>query len=902
MFRSLRSQIIVALAILIAILLLQVYFSSTTQSMLMQSQITINHSYENVALVYELERDVIDLQRHLLIHKETASTTSISRFYELMTLVKEKLSLFEQDAQIISSTTLEPDLLQRMRVHLNDYEENFSNVIDLRNQRKVISNEDIRLKFNHLNQLISQYKSNNNNKGNSISATTALVVKYHLAAAENNINQYLTSPDSEHITEINHQLRSINEVIPLNFNEREKIITLVETIKKSFFRLSQITRGYVFLVNVVMAGSANEFLYLTKKLRETVLNEQLILNEKSELDAQQAQIKMIVVALINITITFLVALFLFGRMIKPIRSITTVFTKLANGEDILEIPGIKRRDEIGNLAKAANVFHDKNKQTSELLSSAQAMNSVQQALNEELKVAKQKAELAVESKSMFLANMSHEIRTPMNGIIGLIELTRNTELNAKQAHHLQMAAYSGQIMMNVINDILDFSKIEAGKMEVEFVEFNIDELIENLISVVSTLLENKDIKFRVQTSSLPKYLYGDPLRISQILLNLCNNAIKFTQQGLVEVTIGFKPAEQDYLLIQVSDTGIGMNQAQVALIFNSFTQADGSTSRQYGGTGLGLTIVKELSLLMGGDVSVSSTEGQGSQFNIDLRTNTTRDTKAITVLDYNGEIFYLADNVPYLDTRSFDSLKISPTVITRDELSVLKDRSQQLNAQASKSLTPNILLIDESQLEYLADNPELLTYIRDLTLQIGLVIDGKPDSLLKDLKDKIQASVLSHPFTPRQYHDFFVALSEQNVVAEVEVQQKNTTQFSGHILIVEDNAINQVVAESMTEQLGLSCDIADNGQEALDKVLQNPAYDLILMDVQMPIMGGYEATKAIRAAGFNDLIICGLSANAMQEDYDLAKEAGMDDYLTKPIEPELFQHMLAKYLKLDTDK
>ena len=188
MFRSLKNQIIVVLAILISILVLQVYFSRTTQSILMQSQISINYSYENVALVYELERDIIDLQRHLLIHKETASSTSISRFYELMTLIKVKLTLFEKDEKIVSSSTLESDLLKRMREHLNDYEENFSSVISLRTQRKVISDKNIRLKFNNLNQLITKQ---------DFIDSTALAIKLHLAIAEKNINQYLISPDSE---------------------------------------------------------------------------------------------------------------------------------------------------------------------------------------------------------------------------------------------------------------------------------------------------------------------------------------------------------------------------------------------------------------------------------------------------------------------------------------------------------------------------------------------------------------------------------------------------------------------------------------------------------------------------------------------------------------------------------
>jgi len=879
MFHSLKSQIIFVLAALISILVIQAFFSRTTQSTLIQSQETLNHSYDNVGLVYELERDVIDLQRNLLIYKETASTTSNSRFYELMTQVEKKLSLFEKNSNI----TVETGLLDRMRGHLNDYKENFSSVIDGRSEREHIFNVKLRLKFNRLNQLITEYEQ----KKLGISKSPILAMKYHLAKVDKYINQYVISPDSEHTAQINQQLANTKSVIPIDFTESQQANTLIKGLKKDIFRLSQITRGYIFLVNVVMAGSANEFLYLTKKLRKTVLDEQLYLIEKAKLSAEKAQIRTGIVAFFSIAMTLLVALIIFEKMIKPIRSITDVFTKLVNGEDIIEIPGIKRKDEIGNLAKSANVFHDKNMQTSELLSSAQEMNNVQIALNKELKIAKQKAELAAESKSMFLANMSHEIRTPMNGIIGLIELTRNTELTEQQTHHLKMAAYSGRVMMNVINDILDFSKIEAGKMEVEFVEFNINELIENIISAVSSLLEEKEIKFRVITSpSLPKFLFGDPLRISQILLNLCNNAIKFTQQGLVEVSIDFKSAEQDHLLIEVSDTGIGMSQAQVETIFNSFTQADGSTSRKYGGTGLGLTIVKELSLLMGGDVSVSSTEGQGSHFSVTLQTKTTNATKAIEVLDYKGEIFYLADSAPYLNDLNLESLNISPIMITREDLYALKVNSQALST----------LLIDESQLNCLDINSDTLIHIKDLTIQIGLIIDGKLDSSSSILQDKIQANILSHPHTPSQYYEFFVSLSGQDTASEIKSLEHEKHLFKGNILIVEDNAINQIVAETMAAQLGLNCDIAENGQDAVDKIMQNSNYDLILMDVQMPIMGGYEATRIIRAAGLNDLVICGLSANAMKDDFDLAKESGMNDYLTKPIEPASLQKMFEKYL------
>ena len=283
---------------------------------------------------------------------------------------------------------------------------------------------------------------------------------------------------------------------------------------------------------------------------------------------------------------------------------------------IVELRESQLSNEIGALARAAAVFQQKNEQTQQLLEESQQLNAQQEQLNQQLEQEKHKAEKATAMKSEFLANMSHEIRTPMNGIIGLIDLTLKTQLEEKQRFYLEKAAYSSQLMMGVINDILDFSKIEAGKLDISPTQVDLNPLIDNLIASLQPKATEKSLLLRIDVDpNLPAQILIDPLRFSQILLNLGSNAIKFTDQGHVELTF---ERHQNDIKLQVRDTGIGMNKAQLERVFDSFTQADGSTSRKYGGTGLGLSIVRQLVTLQHGHLEVESEPGQGSCFSVFL--------------------------------------------------------------------------------------------------------------------------------------------------------------------------------------------------------------------------------------------------------------------------------------------
>jgi signal transduction histidine kinase/CheY-like chemotaxis protein len=884
MIKSLKSQVLFVLITLVSILIVQVMLSRSSQSTLIINQQTISHAYHKVGLVHQLERDIIDLQRNLLIYKETASESSISRFYELMEKVEKRLTFFERDTAQYNTIEIDTKQLSRMRTHLEDYKNNFSDVIDGRTQRKKIYNDKILSSYQKLNILIDHDKE--------LSAlNNATKIRYRLALSEKLVNRYLVSPDYDYISQFNQQFAEIKKLIPAEPALNPEAISLLKALKTQFFRLTQITRGYVFLVNVVMAGSANEFLYLTKKLRETVQSAQTELSHHSRVISQDTEAKNDFVAIISILIALFMALLLTFRIIRPIRDITDVFSRLAKGEPVDAIPGIERHDEIGNLAKAADVFHAKNKQTTQLLKDTQEANIQKEALNNALAKEKTKAEQAAESKSMFLANMSHEIRTPMNGIIGLIDLTRKTELTDDQAHFLKKAAYSGQIMMNVINDILDFSKIEAGKMDIESIEFYTNDIIDNVISAIETTLEDKTINFRVFCSpNLPKKLIGDPLRISQILLNLCSNAVKFTENGLVQIILEYRQGKESYLDIKVKDSGIGMSSSQIKHVFDSFTQADGTTSRKYGGTGLGLTIVKQLAVMMGGSISADSEQGKGSCFTVDIKVREP-DLSATTAIAHKQEqvIFYLRDeNDPLLSTAHFRALNITARYIT------WKTLTQTLEQHKA----PATLLIDITSKNNLANNIAQLRSPTGEDLDVAFITNNYPFDLADAIKEHSNAAILAHPFSPNQLDDFLVKLlSIEQQKAEIDTNIEATkTALTGHILLVEDNMVNQLVAGHMLDHVGVSHDIAENGLIAVEKVLSDEHYDLILMDVQMPIMDGYEATRKIRKAGFSELIICGLSANAMKKDIELAAQAGMSDYLTKPLELESLDTVLRKYL------
>ena len=887
MFRTLQTQIIIVLSILVLILCVQTFMAHQSQIHLANNQQLNDSSAAEVALVYELERDVVDLQRNVLIYKETASESSILRFKGLLKSVYEKLDGLNNVKAGSDIKRSNQDLIDRMLTHLEDYSGNFNSVIEGRQRRSHIVEDRLQVDFDKIFVLMKSHDVKNKNLQHEI-----LTIKYHLTQAKNNSYKYLISPDFEYINSFNEELKSSQTLIGAHPDLAEAKI-IATKIGQDFNRLTQVTRGYVFLMNVVMAGSANEFLFLSKELRSQVTEHRRSLNESSISVVKETKLIGNIVAVLSVGFGFLMTLFLIAKIIYPIKKITELFNTLAVDGDINEITGIKRRDEIGHLARAADVFHKKNIQTRQLLLAAQEMNLYQEELNRELSKEKHRAEQAAISKSMFLANMSHEIRTPMNGIIGLIDLVKKTNLDKKQRNYVNKVAYSGDIMMRVINDILDFSKIEAGKLEIESAPFNMNEIIENLISSMYSRANEKRLNFRVSMSKeFPSILIGDQLRINQVLLNLCNNAIKFTEHGSVEVDFDFQEINSGdkYLLkIDVSDTGMGMSDEELSRIFDSFTQADGSTSRKFGGTGLGLAIVKQLVELMDGSVAVESKMNEGTQFSVSMM---------VSVPD-EGRL-----------PKASQADKIRPFYWHKNSVALLNDvylrayglhtTNQNFEEDSSQSVSDSIILVDVMDTEFVNRNIGTVERMLKSGNKIGVVTDMQPNNLKQIVSEKWGVPTISHPFTPEKFENFLQAVldtseigASENTVSDLEYIE---TQYQGHVLLVEDNRINQLVAEGMLEEMGLSYDIAENGAQAVEMFAEGDLYDIVLMDVQMPIMDGYQATQTLRAKGFNDIVICGLSANAMESDRELALKSGMNDYLVKPIECDALNAMMGKYL------
>ncbi|WP_394223881.1 ATP-binding protein [Alteromonas gracilis] len=886
MLSSIRIQLITVLLAFIALILAQGFIARQNQAVLNKGVSSAARAVVDVGLVKELERDVVDLQRNVLIFKENASKSAITRFSRLMITINAKI---DKLALVDEGEVQQKDnyVLVRMKEHLDAYQENFTQVVDARSERDNLIAQGTLSDIIVLENMLSEAQVNN-----EISKDTVEKAKTLLITAENAMLKYLMKPDMSFIQAFNEAADSLSALtLTKNAPLQEKIARLAGKIKSDFVKLTQITQGNLFLVNVVMAGSANEFLYLSGELAKKVTTDSEVITQRTYTLAESTQRRGELFSLIAILLALSAALFAMFRILGPIRSITEVFNKLSRGVQISNIPGSNRKDEIGKLAKAALVFSDKNRQTEKLLDESRTMNTQLESLNKAITEAKIKAEQATASKSMFLANMSHEIRTPMNGIIGLIELAQQQELSSTVRGYLDKAAYSGQILLSVINDILDFSKIEAGKLKIEEVSFSLHSLFDNLIAVIALRAKEKNLSVHFTVNpALPPQVIGDPLRIAQIIMNIGNNAVKFTEQGRIEIEFDGTVSDKGNVLnltMRITDSGIGMSATQLDKIFKPFTQADGSTNRKYGGTGLGLAIVSQLTELMNGRLDATSTMGKGSTFEVELPLKAFKNQSGVL-----EQIHQLPKDSMYVTENAL----LPKAYCNQVQLST--ENCMSIETAKNTPILPEYIIVDIHEFSEFRQRISWLNSLLESGKSVGLVMESAGSALQAKYDALWKGPLIMHPFTPAQFQRFIhqIISKDEHVDGIDSNDGAEATSLEGHILLVEDNNINQLVTGEMLTNLGLTFDIAEDGKQAVSKVENSPQYELILMDVQMPVMDGYEATSLLREKGFTDIPIIGLSANAMKEDKESAMNAGMNNYLTKPIKQKSLIAMLKRYL------